>query len=223
MDLIALVEQVKTLISGSSAFESMVIIFVLLLIIVARNWEDVAFFLFNIKAKKKLKNLKYHHFFSDMQVYKVKSQDVYVQSPVKKQMVIHFLEIKLQVFSDGLYDFIQNPDIENMREEKLEYTLITLVATLIKTYNQQAAHEDIPQYFIDTFGEWHQTRVNRLLSQIRATFSDLKGQNNLYKMYFVLSDLEMSFLWTIEDATKVMNKMNGQIARLRYNGKIIGE
>lgn len=215
-------EILKTLIgSGAAWWQWMFVVIALLLVLFGRRvYDDIYHIIKSKRIRTTMSDLSDHQIFGDLICHRSQLHSINMKNKVKRDLVIDFLHIRLEVITDMLKDVCKS-SIESMSEYELKKHIISKVSLTIKTYKRVAVEKGIPKTFVDKFIQRSKYKTNELLGTIHSVF-DMKTGKNMDKVFIIFTFIEGMLYYTVEDAYDIILNMNGELESLSYKGKTIG-
>ncbi len=189
----------------------------LLFLVSAKYWSD-------LQKDKKIKikvDLINHTFFNKMDIYYRMVKNIKVKNEAKRDLIIDFLQIKIDVFKDWLKELVLKTNFDNLTDSELCHLFLTLITDLIQEYESLAIKMWIPKYFLNKFNNWHQDTIDITIENIQEI-----SQNDIYwtqeqKAYFILNMMKNAFYLTVKDAETTIGNINWWLSKYTYKNKLI--
>lgn len=166
-------------------------------------------------------DLKSHHIFADLQRdldYDVPRLALGTEGRTK--LFTDMMRIKYATFLELSKPFIDQHKCEECRPECFYAKNIEFVTNLVNTYEERWRKEGIFEEAIQKFNEWHKTRVDMVVENIRV-IADNKVYTTRNQKYTAMLDLYFyAMRWALFDAELSLHDLNGEITGKVYKGYI---
>jgi hypothetical protein len=156
-------------------------------------------------------DLSKHPFFNVMNYYRTAViPAIHVQNPLKRKLVIKFLDMKFRIFQEKFQGFSK---LQNMTVEDF----IQLVCICIDEYEKQARAANIPDLFLDKFRDFHRSHTELCFKGIERIQKSAMLQD-ADKISAAFNILTAAFDITIIDCEDSINSLNGTLEKLLEKG-----
>lgn len=148
-----------------------------------------------------------HQFFKNMNYWrKIQINSLEIESPAKRKVMILFLNIKFDTFEKVMCEFVSSPDcLKNLN------LVEGIIIDAIKTYEEEALRNGIPEIVLTKFNEWHKDTIEDTVSLLRTILESGSHTDNFNQLIAILDILTFAFRKTILHAEDTMNGLNGQL------------
>lgn len=128
---------------------------------------------------------------------------------LKSKMLRRFLRIKFKT----VFNYYQKLAIKISFNEKVDpKEYINIITNIVKDYELEAIEQHVPEIFIRKFSEWHTPKIMILQDLIEYISHTDVYHNDSEKLSAILSSILMTLHFTLMDAVKVTNSMNGELS-----------
>jgi hypothetical protein len=147
-----------------------------------------------------------------------------ISDPGRKAVFEDLLDVKFRIVETSLLEWIKTHSVTlpKMPGPEMAASLISLLARIIETYEQECLDGEIPVTVIEKFRFWHGKRVVQLQDEIEMVCASEWISDAIHRVGFCMSVLEMVLRATTLDAEKALLSINGCISGKVYKGLTLG-
>lgn len=167
--------------------------------------------------------LRRHRFFAVMRnAVATQIPNLPIQEEMRRLVFRDFLAIKFRVFKIRLGKWLDENvrSLDSMTPVELESSLMDVVTTAIKEYEEAALKEGIPEVVVAKFRDWHACCVASVVELIASTCHSDWHKNNTAKVAVVFDTLLVAFHRTLADARRTLYTLNGELDGVVYKGVV---
>ena len=169
-----------------------------------------------------LLNLKNHFIFADIEnTIKYKIPNVRYVCKLRKELFTTLLIRKLETFKYHLHEIIDiDPDELNKKtKEELQELFDISIMKWQSYWKEQGLNDGVFPFIIDQYIQQSHTTDDIYKKLItRTILSDVIYENNVEKVFSILTSLSVVYLLLLLDMEEVFTKINGQLLDKSYNG-----
>jgi hypothetical protein len=147
-----------------------------------------------------------------------------ISDPGRKLVFEDLLDIKFRIVEDSLTEWIRDhtATLPKMPGAEMSARLVSLLARIIETYEEECLDRGIPVEVIEKFRFWHGKRVCLLQEEIEMVCGSEWISDAIHRVGFCLSVLEMILRSTTLDAEQALVSLNGSLCGKKYKGLLLG-
>lgn len=178
--------------------------------------EEIQIPLMENNNNKKV-NLKYHFIFLIFKNLKSTIKDADFGHKLKTREFKRSLELLINVFKNGIENFLDRYDeyIMNDNDEKdILIKIVYLMDDLKKEYNKQATLKKIDEVIIDRIRTYTNKESSYLDTIIQYAANSQTHSNTYHKLNTILSDIGGSFLKYKDNLEEDFKMMNGELEKI---------
>jgi hypothetical protein len=163
--------------------------------------------------------LKNHMFFPKMRYsLTMVIPNLPIKEPLRRAIFRDFLTIMYGVFLEGIENFVVAGDVNQLSSEAFESSFSNLMVRCIQEYESKAKKAGIPVVVLERFSSWHESTINSMMAFISSVSVSPWHLDNYRRMVIILDYLIIAFHETLLDAERTLDKLNGELDTLVYNG-----
>jgi hypothetical protein len=191
----------------------------------------IAQYKFNKKAEKNgivlsdQNNLSYHVLFTKGNYFltvELSKLDVFMDKPVRRQMVIDLLRSYITTMIEGCKDI----SITNMKEWTSDQWVMEMTKrfdSMLQGAANRARESGMPEIVINKFNQWMSPSIELLFSHINTIGTSTAYTSNVVKTSTLFLTVNLLNSIMLAEAERSIHTLNGDITGTVYLGKIVEE
>lgn len=170
-----------------------------------------------ITGAKKPKKLEDHLFFKKIDYLMNYSLDkVKTPCPLRKQIYIDAMKLRLQVYKEQVSLFIQR-DLNKYSKMEFQMMVLTLLENCKRQFFLRAKEDNIPKFILDKLDEKVFGFYNIFYSEIKLfCSSDYIYQDNVERMFSILDLIMVKCEFYMNQFEKELASFNGELKNTTY-------
>lgn len=171
---------------------------------------------------KQLVDLKKHFIFTDIEnTIKYKIPNVKYVCKLRKELFTTILVRKLETFRYHLHEIIDlDPyELNKKTKEELQEMFDISIVKWQSYWKEQCLNDGVFPFIIDQYIQQSHT-TDEIYKKLvtRTILSDIIYENNVEKVFSILTSLSVVYILLLLDMEEVFTKINGQLLDKSYNG-----